>query len=99
MKRSPRPAADIPEEAARILFLTYGQDAVHMAELRCSELEAVGDKGGRGHLERGTGARTNAGRCKPRRSGDQPLGALAHLMRPHAFDLRPAQQHEAPSSR
>jgi hypothetical protein len=45
-KRTPRPASDIPEEAARILFLTYGQDAVHMAELRCSELEAVGDKEG-----------------------------------------------------
>ncbi len=45
-KRAASPATDIPEETARILFLAYGQDAVHMAELRCSELEVAGDKGG-----------------------------------------------------
>ena len=45
-KRMPRPASDIPEEAARILYLTYGQDAVHMAEVRCVELEAAGDNEG-----------------------------------------------------
>jgi hypothetical protein len=36
-----KPAVEIPEETARILFLTYGQDAVHTAELRCSELETA----------------------------------------------------------
>jgi hypothetical protein len=46
MNRRRRAAKDIPEEAARILYLTYGQDAVHMAELRCAELEAAGDKEG-----------------------------------------------------
>jgi hypothetical protein len=39
-------ASEIPEETARILFLAYGQDATQMAELRCAELEAAGDKGG-----------------------------------------------------
>jgi hypothetical protein len=41
-----KPAVEIPEETARILFLAYGQDAVEMAELRCSELETAGDKEG-----------------------------------------------------
>jgi len=44
MKR--KRASEIPEDVARILYLTYGQDAVHMAELRCSELEAIGDTEG-----------------------------------------------------
>lgn len=37
---------EITEEAARILFLTYGHDAVQMAELRCIELAERGDKDG-----------------------------------------------------
>ena len=37
---------EIAEETARILFLTYGHDAVEMAELRCSELDRAGDKEG-----------------------------------------------------
>ncbi len=37
---------DTAEEAARILFLTYGHDAVHMAALRCTELTKAGDKAG-----------------------------------------------------
>jgi hypothetical protein len=37
---------DTAEEAARILFLTYGQDAVEMAALRCAELTKTGDKAG-----------------------------------------------------
>jgi hypothetical protein len=41
-----KPAVEIPEETARILFLTYGQDAVEMAELRCAELETAGDMQG-----------------------------------------------------
>ena len=32
------PVSDVAEETARILFLTYGHDAVHMAVLRCAEL-------------------------------------------------------------
>jgi hypothetical protein len=40
------PKTDINQETARILFLTYGQDAVEMAELRCRELKAAGDKSG-----------------------------------------------------
>ncbi len=31
-------APDVTEDTARLLFLTYGQDAVEMAELRCREL-------------------------------------------------------------
>jgi hypothetical protein len=38
--------SDIAEETARILFLTYGQDAVHMAVLRCTELTNASDKAG-----------------------------------------------------
>jgi hypothetical protein len=37
---------DVAEETARILFLTYGHDAVHMAALRCAELKDAGDKAG-----------------------------------------------------
>jgi hypothetical protein len=45
-KKSLRPpASETAEEAARILFLTYGRDAVDMAVLRCAELKA-GDKVG-----------------------------------------------------
>jgi hypothetical protein len=40
------PKSDVTEEAARILFLTYGDDAVHMAVLRCAELHKAGDTGG-----------------------------------------------------
>jgi hypothetical protein len=42
-RRTPHLASDIPTEAARILYLTYGHDAVQMAELRCTELEVAGD--------------------------------------------------------
>ena len=45
-KRLSSPKPDVAEEAARILFLTYGHDAVHMAELRCRELTKAGDKAG-----------------------------------------------------
>jgi hypothetical protein len=45
-KRLDAPQFDVSEEAARILFLTYGHDAVHMATLRCAELKEVGDKAG-----------------------------------------------------
>jgi hypothetical protein len=38
--------SDISEETARILFLTYGDDAVEMAVLRCAELTKAGDKAG-----------------------------------------------------
>ena len=38
--------SDVVEETARILFLTYGQDAVHMAVVRCAELTKAGDKAG-----------------------------------------------------
>src|SRR4051794_37941863 len=41
-----RRASDISKETARILFLAYGRDAVQMAELRCAELKASGDKEG-----------------------------------------------------
>jgi hypothetical protein len=34
---------NVTEDAGRILFLTYGQDAVEMAELRCRELAEGGD--------------------------------------------------------
>jgi hypothetical protein len=37
---------DTAEETARILFLTYGHDAVDMAALRCTELIKTGDKAG-----------------------------------------------------
>jgi hypothetical protein len=37
---------DLSEETARIIFLTYGHDAVHMAVLRCAELTKAGDKAG-----------------------------------------------------
>jgi hypothetical protein len=40
------PAPDTAEETARILFLTYGHDAVEMAVLRCAELKEKGDKSG-----------------------------------------------------
>jgi hypothetical protein len=40
------PQSDVAEEAARILFLTYGDDAVQMAVLRCAELTKAGDKAG-----------------------------------------------------
>jgi hypothetical protein len=46
MARLNSPEFDTSEEAARILFLTYGQDAVQMAALRCSELTKTGDKAG-----------------------------------------------------
>jgi hypothetical protein len=46
MVRKPPPKTDVAEEAARILFLTYGDDAVEMAVLRCSELNKSGDKDG-----------------------------------------------------
>jgi hypothetical protein len=40
------PRLDVSEETARILFLTYGHDAVQMAALRCAELRDAGDKAG-----------------------------------------------------
>jgi hypothetical protein len=40
------PGSDVSEETARILFLTYRHDAVHMATLRCAELKDAGDKAG-----------------------------------------------------
>jgi hypothetical protein len=46
MVRNRLPESDIAEETARILFLTYGQDAVHMAVLRCTELTNASDKAG-----------------------------------------------------
>jgi len=46
MVRKRLPESDVAQEAARILFLTYGLDAVHMAILRCTELNKVGDKVG-----------------------------------------------------
>jgi hypothetical protein len=36
----------VADEAARILFLTYGHDAIQMATLRCAELTKAGDKEG-----------------------------------------------------
>jgi hypothetical protein len=45
-KSSGSPALDTTEETARILFLTYGRDAVEMAGLRCAELKRAGDKAG-----------------------------------------------------
>jgi hypothetical protein len=46
LKRPKSPELDVDEETARILFLTYGHDAVHMAALRCGELTKIGDKAG-----------------------------------------------------
>jgi hypothetical protein len=43
MKQRP---PEVTEETARILFLTYGHDAVQMAVLRCAELNKAGDKAG-----------------------------------------------------
>jgi hypothetical protein len=43
-RQPPSPEIEIAEEAARILFLTYGHDAVEMAVLRCAELTKRGDK-------------------------------------------------------
>jgi hypothetical protein len=40
------PKSDVAEDTARILFLTYGHDAVQMAVLRCAELTKAGDKAG-----------------------------------------------------
>ena len=40
------PRTDVSEDTARILFLTYGHDAVDMAVLRCAELKRAGDKAG-----------------------------------------------------
>ena len=45
MKHCP-PQSDTADEAARILFLTCGHDAVQMAVLRCAELNKAGDKAG-----------------------------------------------------
>jgi len=47
MVRKPgSPGSDATEDTARILFLTYGRDAVDMALLRCVELKRAGDKAG-----------------------------------------------------
>jgi hypothetical protein len=46
MVRKRLPEFDVAEDTARILFLTYGHDAVHMAVLRCAELTKAGDKAG-----------------------------------------------------
>jgi hypothetical protein len=40
------PGLDVTEDTARILFLTYGHDAVQMADLRCAELKDARDKAG-----------------------------------------------------
>jgi hypothetical protein len=48
MVRNRLPESDVSEETARILFLTYGHDAVEMAVLRCAELTKAGDKAGLG---------------------------------------------------
>ena len=42
--KQPLPKSDVAEDAARILFLTYGRDAIEMAALRCAELNKAGDK-------------------------------------------------------
>jgi hypothetical protein len=44
MVSKPHGSPEVPEETARILFLTYGRDAVDMAVLRCAELKRAGDK-------------------------------------------------------
>ena len=46
MVRKRLPESDVAEDTARILFLTYGHDAVEMATLRCTELTKAGDKAG-----------------------------------------------------
>ena len=46
MVRKSLPESDVAEDTARILFLTYGHDAVEMAILRCAELTKAGDKAG-----------------------------------------------------
>lgn len=48
MARKPQGSSrpDLSEDTARILFLTYGHDAVEMATLRCAELKTAGDKAG-----------------------------------------------------
>lgn len=43
-QRQPKPS--VTEQTARILYLTYGDDAVEMAQLRCTELDQAGDKEG-----------------------------------------------------
>ena len=45
-KRLNSPGSDVSQETARILFLTYGHDAVEMATLRCKELNKAGDQAG-----------------------------------------------------
>jgi hypothetical protein len=45
MKQRP-PRSDVAEDTARILFLTYGHDAVEMAVFRCAELTKSGHKAG-----------------------------------------------------
>jgi hypothetical protein len=47
-KRLNHAELDTAEEIGRILFLTYGHDAVEMAALRCTELTKTGDKAGVG---------------------------------------------------
>ena len=39
-------------ETARILYLTYGRDALEMAELRCRELTEKGDAEGLANWQR-----------------------------------------------
>jgi hypothetical protein len=46
MARRRLPEYDVAEDTARILFLTYGHDAVEMAVLRCAELTEAGDRAG-----------------------------------------------------
>jgi hypothetical protein len=46
MVRKRLPDSDVAEDTARVLFLTYGHDAIHMAVLRCAELNKSGDKAG-----------------------------------------------------
>jgi len=46
MVRKRLPESDVAEDIARILFLTYGHDAVEMAVLRCAELTKAGDRAG-----------------------------------------------------
>jgi hypothetical protein len=45
-ERARQSTTEVAEETAHILFLTYGQDAVEMAELRCAELQKAGDMQG-----------------------------------------------------
>jgi len=46
------PELEVAEETARILFLAYGHDAVHMAARRCAELKDAGDKARRASWRR-----------------------------------------------